>query len=150
MGLLIRPYEESDWRGIEAAHDAARKMELHYAGLDDAFIPLVTAAQQEDLFDYHIDVAVLDGDVAGFAAYTAEELAWLYVAPSLHRQGVGTALVRHALSCQPGIRSVEVLSGNAPARKLYEGCGFTLADTQHGKMPGNESFPVTVWCMERK
>ncbi|MGN0778006.1 MAG: GNAT family N-acetyltransferase [Aristaeellaceae bacterium] len=146
-GLVIRPYEERDWQAIEAIHDAARMQELTLAGLADAFIPLAQAAVSEGLFDYTVEVAEQAGQVVGFVAYTPEELAWLYVAPQWMRQGIGRALVRHVLGRCDGTVTLEVLTGNAPARRLYEHCGFRLTETVSGRMPGNESFPVTVWCM---
>lgn len=146
-GLVIRPYEERDWPAIEAIHDAARMQELTLAHLAEAFIPLQQAAVSEGLFDYTVAVAERDGKVAGFVAYTPEELAWLYVAPGCMRQGIGTALVRHVLDRRDGPMTLEVLVGNEPARRLYEGCGFRLTDTVTGRMPGNEQFRVTVWCM---
>ena len=146
-GLVIRPYEERDWPAIEAIHDAARMQELTLAHLAEAFIPLQQAAVSEGLFDYTVAVAEQDGRVAGFVAYTPDELAWLYVSPGCMRQGIGTALVRHALDRREGPMTLEALVGNEPARRLYEGCGFRLTDTVTGRMPGNEQFRVTVWCM---
>lgn len=141
-GILIRPYEARDWPAIEAIHDAARMQELTLAHLAEAFIPLKQAAVSEGLFDYTVAVAERDGKVVGFVAYTPEELAWLYVAPGCMRQGIGTALER-----RDGPMTLEVLVGNEPARRLYERCGFRLTDTVTGRMPGNEQFRVTVWCM---
>lgn len=86
--MEIRPYAPADWPRIEAVHDAARKIELHQAGLDGAFLPLSIAAQREGLFDYTILVAQ-DTEVTGFVAFTQEELAWLYVDPARHRRGIG-------------------------------------------------------------
>ncbi|MGN1019775.1 MAG: GNAT family N-acetyltransferase [Aristaeellaceae bacterium] len=146
-GISIRPYAERDWAAIEAIHDAARAQELTLASLAEAFVPLKEAAVREGLFDYAVEVAEQDGEVVGFVAYTPEELAWLYVSPDRMRQGVGRALVRHALEKREGPMTLEVLVGNDPARRLYEGCGFRLTDTVTGRMPGNEAFRVTVWCM---
>ena len=146
-GLVIRPYEDRDWAAIEAIHDEARMQELTLAGLADAFIPLAQAAVSEGLFDYTVAVAEQDGEVAGFVAYTPEKMAWLYVLPGCMRLGIGTALVRHALEHRSGPMTLEVLVGNEPARRLYEGCGFRLTDTVSGRMPGNEQFRVAVWCM---
>lgn len=148
--LEIRPYRQSDWKTIQRIHDFARKIELRFAELDGAFLPLYVAAEREGLFEYNVDVAALDGDTVGFCAYSDEEFAWLYVYPGLHRKGIGRALLEHALEREPGIREVEVLAGNTPARALYESCGFFLSETVHGVMPGNEQFPVTVWRFSRK
>lgn len=148
--LIIRPYRPEDFPGIERVHDRARRVELRYAGLEDAFLPLRIAAEREDLFAYPgLFVAELGGEIAGFAACTQEELAWLYVDPAHFRKGVGRALAEHALQRFPGIRRVEVLSGNAPAQALYARLGFVTAATERGRMPGNEAFSVQVDCMER-
>ncbi len=149
--LAIRPYRPEDFPGIERVHDSARRVELRYAGLEDAFLPLRIAAEREDLFAYPgLFVAELGGEIAGFAACTQEELAWLYVDPAHFRKGVGRALAEHALQRFPGIRRVEVLSGNAPAKALYARLGFVTAATERGRMPGNEAFSVQVDCMERR
>lgn len=149
--LAIRPYRPEDFPGIGRVHDRARRVELRYAGLEDAFLPLRIAAEREDLFAYPgLFVAELGGEIAGFAACTQEELAWLYVDPAHFRKGVGRALAEHALQRFPGIRHVEVLSGNAPAKALYARLGFVTAATERGRMPGNEAFSVQVDCMERR
>ena len=149
--LASRPYRPEDFPGIERVHDRARRVELRYAGLEDAFLPLRIAAEREDLFAYPgLFVAELGGEIAGFAACTQEELAWLYVDPAHFRKGVGRALAEHALQRFPGIRHVEVLSGNAPAQALYARLGFVTAATERGRMPGNEAFSVQVDCMERR
>lgn len=149
--LAIRPYRPEDFPGLERVHDRARRVELRYAGLEDAFLPLRIAAEREDLFAYPgLFVAELGGEIAGFAACTQEELAWLYVDPAHFRKGVGRALAEHALQRFPGIRRVEVLSGNAPAQALYARLGFVTAATERGRMPGNEAFSVQVDCMERR
>ena len=149
--LALRPYRPEDFPGIERVHDRARRVELRYAGLEDAFLPLRIAAEREDLFAYPgLFVAELGGEIAGFAACTQEELAWLYVDPAHARKGIGRALAEHALQRFPGIRRVEVLSGNAPAQALYARLGFVTAATERGRMPGNEAFSVQVDCMERR
>lgn len=146
--MNLRPYQPEDWQAIAAIHDAARREELALAGLDVAFVPLAVAAEREGLFDDDVAVAEADGRVAGFVAYTSEELAWLYVDPACRRLGVGRALAEYAL-CRRGreLMTVEVLVGNTPARALYESLGFRVEETLSGVMPGNEAFTVSVWSM---
>ena len=146
--IRIRPYRNADYPRLCAIHDAARRNELALAGLSDAFLPLEVAAGRKGLFDYTLRLAELDGQTAGFAAFTQDELAWLYVDPALARRGVGRALVEYALSEMGRPVSIEVLAGNAPALALYEGCGFCRTETLTGKMPGNEDFSVTVHVLE--
>lgn len=148
--IVIRPWRQEDWPAFCAIHDAARKMELALAGLEEAFRPLAEIAgeDEEDLFGYkHLDAALVDGEVAGFCAYTGEELAWLYVDPARQRQGIGRALTAHALREEPGICAIEALVGNEPARRLYEFFGFRVEEVLTGKMPGNEGFTVQVYSM---
>lgn len=149
MTLTIRPYTQADWPAIMTIHDAARPVELRYAHLDDAFVPLKIAAEREDLFDDTLLVAEDPRQVVGFVAFTADELGWLYVAPTQFNRGIGSALVTAALEAAPTITDVEVLSGNQPARHLYERHGFQLAQTVSGHMPGNEQFAVTVDQLSR-
>ena len=149
--LAIRPYRPEDFPGIERVHDRARRIELRYAGLEEAFLPLRIAAEREDLFAYPgLFVAELGGEIAGFAACTPAEPAWPAVAPAHDRKGVARAHAAHAQPRLPGIRPVEVLTGNAPAKALYARLGFVTAATERGRMPGNEAFSVQVDCMERR
>ena len=146
----IRPYEKKDYEAVSRIHDAARKIELALANLSDAFLPFSVASEREDFFHYpHSDVATWGNEVVGFSAYTDEELAWLYICPTLHRQGIASALIANALKTQPGICEIEVLVGNEPAKALYETFGFTLEKIVSGVMPGNETFPVKVYCMHK-
>ena len=146
--MTIMPYDPGYWEDIQKVHDPARKQELALAGLSDAFLPLTIAAEREDLFDYHLFVAVEENTAVGFTAFTEDELAWLYVRPDCQRRGIGRALAEFALSqMDADEKSVEVLFGNAPARSLYQSLGFTKETIVHGKMPGNECFAVTVWQM---
>ena len=151
MGTIeIREYRDADWERLCAIHDAARRIELKNAGLEEAFLPLVVAAGREDLFSYSLRVAQLNGVVAGFCAYSQEEIAWLYVAPESMRKGIGRALVQDALErIERRPVYLEVLVGNEPARKLYASCGFQEESIESGRMPGNEAFSVRVHAMAR-
>ena len=148
--ISIRKYDERFWPDICMIHDAARKIELQYASLTDAFLPLEKIADAEGLFDYtHVDLALIGSRAVGFCAYSAEELAWLYIAPEHMHKGIGHKLVSHALDTEKWLYYVETLFGNEPARRLYESFGFWVKDILSGKMPGNEKFDVKVYSMYR-
>ena len=149
--IILRAYEERDWDAVQAVHDEARMQELHYAGQDAAFLPLSIAAEREGLFTYTLCVAEADGRVRGFVAYKEGELGWLYVGKASMRRGIGRTLVQYVLE-HTHARPVEleVLAGNTPAISLYTAMGFAVAGTYIGVMPGNESFPVTVYRMEKE
>lgn len=109
MGTIeIREYRDADWGRLCAIHDAARRIELKNAGLEEAFLPLVVAAGREDLFSYSLRVAQLNGVVAGFCAYSQEEIAWLYGCAGIHAQGdwarvgAGRAGTNRAAACVLG------------------------------------------------
>ena len=149
--VTIRKYAPDDWSSIERIHDEARKIELKLAGLEEAFLPLSIAAQREDLFEYPgIFVAEMEENVVGFAACTEDELAWLYVDPAYMRKGIGRALAEYALVAFPDICPIEALTGNEPAKALYESLGFKVVSIEKGQMPGNEEFTVEVYSFERK
>ena len=112
-------------------------------------MPLCLAAEREGLFRYRVYVAEYGGAVAGFVAFSAEELAWLYVDPALARRGIGSRLAAFALGQMEGRATVEVLLGNAPALALYARLGFVPLAVQAGVMPGNEAFPVQVHVLGR-
>ena len=146
--MEIARYDAAHWPGIEEVHDLARMQELRCGGLEGAFLPLAIAAEREGLFDYCMYVALLEDKVAGFVAFTEEELAWLYVHPAFQRQGIGRALAEYALSrMKEGRKTVEVICDNESARNLYRSLGFTKERIVHGLMPGNEAFELSVWEM---
>jgi len=150
MDITIEKYKDSYWKDICRVHDEARKIELKYASLEAAFLPLEAVAGEEGLFEYkHVDVALLDGHAVGFCACSEEELAWLYVLPENMRKGIGRRLAVHALDMEKSLSYVETLFGNEPARKLYESLGFSVREVLSGRMPGNEQFPVKVYSMYR-
>lgn len=148
--IQIKKYDARYWEEICRIHDEARKIELKYASLEDAFLPLETAAQKEGLFEYkHLDVALQDDHAVGFCAYSEDEMAWLYVLPDKMRRGIGRQLVAHALDTERSLYYVEALVGNEPAKRLYESFGFTVKQVLCGQMPGNEQFPVKIYSMYR-
>ncbi len=148
--IKIREYQQQDWQRLIEIHDKARTNELQLAGLNDAFLPLAEAAFREGLFEYTICVATISKEVLGFAAYTEEELAWLYVDPAYNHRGIGKSLIEYVIkNITKRPIHVEVLAGNEPAINLYKSMGFETVEVCSGSMPGNESFHVTVHCMQK-
>ena len=148
MDLTIRPYAPDDWPCLSAIHDAARLDELGAAGLSDAFLTLEQTYENEALFASEVAVAELDGEVAGFVAYSTDELTWLYVDPRRYRRGVGRTLVRHALGATRGRMTAEVLLGNEAALALYLSEGFRVVERADGRLVGNEAFAASGYVLE--
>jgi ribosomal protein S18 acetylase RimI-like enzyme len=140
--MMITAYTPDHWEDIQKVHDPARMQELTLAGLEAAFLPLTIAAEREDLFDYQLYVALDEETAVGFVAFTADELAWLYVRPDYQRRGIGRALAQFALAnMEAEEKSVEVLFGNEPARNLYHSLGFTKETIVHEKCREMNLFP---------
>ena len=139
-----RPYTPDDWIRVCAIHDAARKDELRAAYLSDAFLTLEETAENEGFHEYSIHVAEQEGNVLGFVAFSADELAWLYVDPLFYGKGIGRTLINVALRICGGAMTAEVLDGNLAAIATYKKAGFIEVNHLHGHMPGNEKFAVSV------
>ena len=73
MNIIIEKYDARYWEETSQIHDEARKIELEYASLTEAFLPLEAVYVEEGLFEYkHVDVALLDGQAVGFCAYSED------------------------------------------------------------------------------
>ncbi|NNF58371.1 MAG: GNAT family N-acetyltransferase [Rhodothermaceae bacterium] len=75
------------------------------------------------------------------------------VLPQFRGQGIGRALVKAVLEdaqATPGTRIVQltVTESNAPARRLYESCGFVAFGTEPFALKIGERFvsKVHMWC----
>jgi ribosomal protein S18 acetylase RimI-like enzyme len=148
--MNIRPYTDADWPRLCEIHDAARLDELRATVGTDAFLTLEQTAENEGLFDDELVVAEVDGVVQGFVAYSPDELAWIYVDPSAYRQGVGRALVKHAVANAGPVMEIEVLEGNTPAIELYLSEGFKVVKRVEGKLEGNEDFAAAGLVLKRE
>ena len=149
MTVRIRPYRSADWPRLCQIHDAARLDELQPTVGTEAFITLEQTAENEGLFNNQLFVAEVDQGVRGFVAYGDEELTWLYVDPPFYRQGVGRALLRHAVAKAGPDMMIEVLEGNTPALALYLSEGFAVAERVEGKLAGNESHAAVGLVLRR-
>lgn len=147
--MQLRPYRPADWPRLCQIHDAARRDELASSGLEAAFLTLEQTAEAEGLFDATVTVAVDEGDVRGFVAFTSDELTWLFVEPTHYRKGLGRALLRHALEAAGATITTEVLAGNQAALALYLSEGFQIVKRVDGRLAGNEAFAAAGYILQR-
>lgn len=145
----IRPYSPDNWPRLCAIHDRARLDELRLPAGEAAFLTLEQTAENEGLFDNRLDVAVVNDDVVGFVAFSNDELTWLYVDPAHYGQGIGRALLRHAIQQAGPVFTTEVLEGNTPALNLYLSEGFRIDKHMSGRLTGNESFAASGYLLSR-
>lgn len=95
-----------------------------------------------------------DGAVIGFCSYwrVLDELHInnLAVLPAYRRQGVARALLAHIMrdaAAHGAIRALlEVRRSNDPARRLYEGMGFTVAGTRRAYYTSPVEDALVLWC----
>ncbi len=147
--INVRPYEPTDWPRLCEIHDASRLDELRLTVGTDAFLNLEQTAKNEGLFDGQLFVAEVEAAVQGFVAYSDEELTWLYVDPQFYRQGVGCALIQHAVAHSSPAMTIELLEGNTPALRLYLSAGFKVIKRIEGKLEGNETFAAVGLVLKR-
>lgn len=146
--LSIRAYQLSDWPRLCQIHDRARLDELQRSAGVAAFRSLARTAHSEGLFDGRLDVAEADGVVCGFVAFQRNSLNWLYVDPDRYRQGVGRALLRHAIGLSGPVISTQALAGNEPAIALYRSEGFVEIERRRGRLAGSDEFPAIGVILE--
>ncbi|MFK3647399.1 GNAT family N-acetyltransferase [Lysobacter enzymogenes] len=144
----IRAYQLSDWPRLCDIHDRARLDELRRSAGIEAFRSLARTAHSEGLFDGRLDVAEVDGVVRGFVAFQRGSLNWLYVDPDSYRQGVGRALLRHAVALSGPVVSTQALEGNEPAILLYRSEGFVEIERRRGRLAGCDEFATVGVILE--
>ncbi|MBZ5488160.1 acetyltransferase [Halomonas aquamarina] len=67
------------------------------------------------------------GEIKGFSGVGGDKLEMLFIDPSARGQGIGTALVEHAIDVQ-GVRKVDVNEQNELALGFYRHLGFEVRD----------------------
>lgn len=106
--------------------------------------------QPHDYLAFHCQVAILDGNVAGFlvsrqAGEGEREILNLAVHPDFRRLGVASQLLRNEMTRWPGTHFLEVRESNLGARQLYERLGFEAV----GKRPDYYENPPETGIVMR-
>ncbi|WP_020544082.1 GNAT family N-acetyltransferase [Nonomuraea coxensis] len=133
----VSPHDDPIGGALLAVQKAAYAVEAELIG-DDRIPPLRESLAELRARDL-LWLAAFDGDgdgsgdggPTGAVAWTESpeelDIDRLVVAPSMARRGIGRALVEAVLARAGGRRVVvSTARGNVPARRLYEGLGFTL------------------------
>jgi len=103
-------------RAIDATHDFLTIGDRNAieARLRTAYFPSVT-----------LSAAEVDGRTVGFCGVLDESLEMLFVDPAHHRNGVGAALLHHAIT-NHHVTRVDVNEQNTSALRFYEHHGFEI------------------------
>ncbi|WP_369831043.1 GNAT family N-acetyltransferase [Corynebacterium sp. 13CS0277] len=101
---------------VEATHDflAPEDFQEIHSHLASDYFPHVT-----------LHVADIDGVVVGFSGVAEDGLEMLFLHPDAMGQGIGAALLRHAID--HGVRRVDVNEQNSNAAAFYLHHGFEVA-----------------------
>lgn len=127
---LIRTATPGD---LPAVRDVFRRAALSNEG-DRAWIeahPDEFGLDEANVIEGRTRVAVVDGEIVGFATLVGSELEDLFVDPDWMRRGIATALVRDVAATVPRID----LTANPHALAFYESVGFVedgVAETSGG------------------
>lgn len=139
MTIEIRKYDSRDlddmmviWRAATVlAHDFQGETELVR---DEEMIRNEFIDQTESW------VAWLDGELVGFMSLAGTLIVALFVNPSLHRGGVGSALLAHANNLH-GPLSVEVFADNPIGIPFYKKYRFKLIREEENPFyPGRQHW----------
>jgi putative acetyltransferase len=128
--MIIRGTSPAEFDAITDVWEASVRATHHFLSADDivALRPLVRGVFL-GLVD--LRVAADNSDVVrGFAGFADGKLEMLFVAPDVRGQGVGAALLRHAVGCM-GVDRVDVNEQNPDAVGFYEHMGFEVV----GRIP---------------
>ena len=132
--MILRPATAADAPILAAVHiEAMRTL---------AFLPQLHTLDEanswmahEVLPTHQVWVAEMDGEVAGYIAFTDDWINQLYVAPRRHGQGAGGALLAHVLA-EDRPKTLWTFQQNERARRFYEARGFRAVEFTDGE--GNE------------
>ncbi|MFF2080472.1 GNAT family N-acetyltransferase [Kitasatospora sp. NPDC058162] len=157
--LIIRPARPEDERGLAELDRAA------WSTLSDVAPepPVGKRAFEEGRTPDQFLLAVLDGRIVGYVRQIpatrlavnrhVRQIQGLAVDGTVRGRGIGRRLVEAA--CEQartaGARklTLRVLGWNAPARRLYESCGFTVEGTLAEEFLIDGCYVDDVWMARR-
>lgn len=149
--IALRPYRDADladtvamWlRSMQTAYPTVAEIQRHT--LDDA-LPYF---RDHVVPHCAIELATVDGRIAGVLAQRGEWIDQLYIAVGAQRRGLGTRLLDAAKQRAPGGLRLFTLRCNAPARAFYARHGFGLVSFGISPAPENAPDVELVWPAER-
>lgn len=140
MNLRIEPYDKQYFDQLCSVMDRARMQELKSAGLEKVFLALRDAPYLGYLLDCEIYVAVKEDKLVGFVGLRPHELSFIYVDPDFQKQGIGSELMKVAVSLLEKPAKLDVFTNNVAAKSLYKKYGFKTVKTVTEKW--SDEYPV--------
>lgn len=135
---MIRKYQSEDADAVVSIWQSANS--LAHPFLKEDFVAQ-EAINLRTLYLPNAETWVLEDNETpvGFIALIGNEIGGLFLEPSFHGQGLGSALVDHAADLK-GLLRVEVFEKNAIGRRFYVRYGFV----QEGKYCHEASGEMTL------
>ncbi len=135
---MIRKYQSEDADAVVSIWQSANS--LAHPFLKEDFVAQ-EAINLRTLYLPNAETWVLEDNETpvGFIALIGNEIGGLFLEPSFHGQGLGSALVDHAADLK-GLLRVDVFEKNAIGRRFYERYGFV----QEGKYCHEASGEMTL------
>ena len=121
--VKYRPVTEADIAAISRVHRRACLIAYSFMGWDYSE-QAVRDWYAEKFKTWDWGLVAEDRHVVGYVATSGTLLDQLFVDPGHQGVGIGTALLTTAIARMPPSITLNVLEGNAPARRLYERHGF--------------------------
>lgn len=144
--MTIRCYQASDFPSIVRIYNASKLDELKFEAHQHVLLPLETDhKRRSDLLSANIYVYA-PNEIKGYAAVSENLIQSLYVHPEHRCQGIGRALLEHALQHIKGRAHLYVVKSNVISKQLYHVYGFV--DIDESKVDYN-GISVTINTMEQ-
>ena len=144
---VIRPVTEADHAAIVALWEAAVRATHDFLTEEDivffrGFLP--------GIFGHlNVQVAELEGRIAGFIGISERHIEALFVHPSLHQRGIGRQLLDAVVSSDPRVPwTVDVNEQNPGATHFYERYGFVRIGRSELDASGRP-FPLLQLVLRR-
>jgi GNAT superfamily N-acetyltransferase len=120
----MRPFRRRDAMACDDIYRVARRMAFSWCPPD----MFARGDFQRDSAEEQTWVALAGGAVAGFLTVSPPEhfVHLLFVDPALHRNGIGTALLRHAVAVLGPATWLKCQTGNVGALSFYRAHGWTI------------------------
>jgi ribosomal protein S18 acetylase RimI-like enzyme len=143
--MQIRQASPGDYRRLAELHVLAR-YDMAYLPHVHSFTSVEKWMRETVLPRQHVWVAVVDGDVVGYASLHDGFLTNLYVHPSHQRDGIGAALLTEVKKFASDGFKFWVFEANQDAIRFYERHGARTVRTTDGAQ-NQERLPDRLMCV---
>ena len=129
MDIVITPAGAEDLEAAGRVHAEAWQ-DSHRAFCAPEFVALHTPGRQARYLAEKVSngsrlyLLRADGEAVGVVTVTGSQIEDLYIFPGWQNRGLGTALLRYAVSRCDGAPTLWILENNAGAERLYRREGF--------------------------